>query len=80
MVAKAVHILLPSALQKIEEDLFRDKELEVYIKRDDLIHPLISGNKWRKLSCKQRRQIKYACDQLVGPYERAGFRAYKQMI
>ena len=49
MVAKAAHILLPSALQKIEEDLFRDKELEVYIKRDDLIHPLISGNKWRKL-------------------------------
>ena len=22
---------------------------EVFIKRDDLIHPIISGNKWRKL-------------------------------
>ena len=26
-----------------------DKNVNVYIKRDDLIHPEISGNKWRKL-------------------------------
>ena len=25
------------------------KELELWIKRDDLLHPVISGNKWRKL-------------------------------
>lgn len=25
------------------------KEIEIFIKRDDLIHPYISGNKWRKL-------------------------------
>src|SRR5210317_1746911 len=24
-------------------------ELDLYIKRDDLIHPIVSGNKWRKL-------------------------------
>jgi 1-aminocyclopropane-1-carboxylate deaminase len=29
--------------------VFTEKRLNVFIKRDDLIHPLISGNKWRKL-------------------------------
>ncbi len=29
--------------------VFTEKKLNVFIKRDDLIHPLISGNKWRKL-------------------------------
>jgi 1-aminocyclopropane-1-carboxylate deaminase len=32
-----------------QHELFEEKELNVFIKRDDLIHPLISGNKWRKL-------------------------------
>lgn len=30
-------------------DVFQEKQLSVYFKRDDLIHPFISGNKWRKL-------------------------------
>lgn len=38
-----------SPVQKIEDALFTDKKLALYLKRDDLIHPLISGNKWRKL-------------------------------
>lgn len=29
--------------------VFAAQGLDVFIKRDDLIHPLISGNKWRKL-------------------------------
>lgn len=41
-------MLANSPLQKIESDLFKDKRIEVFIKRDDLIHPEISGNKWRK--------------------------------
>ena len=40
---------LPSPLQKVNHPLFNKKGLELYIKRDDLIHPEISGNKWRKL-------------------------------
>ncbi|MDX1812754.1 MAG: pyridoxal-phosphate dependent enzyme [Gammaproteobacteria bacterium] len=40
---------LPSPLQKIEADILQQKSIQLYIKRDDLIHPLISGNKWRKL-------------------------------
>src|SRR6202000_1787003 len=38
-----------SPVQQIQNDLFDEKGLKVFIKRDDLIHPMISGNKWRKL-------------------------------
>ncbi|REL29001.1 pyridoxal-phosphate dependent enzyme [Thalassotalea euphylliae] len=38
-----------SPIQQIEHPLFKAHQLTVFIKRDDLIHPIISGNKWRKL-------------------------------
>ena len=38
-----------SPVHQIKDELFDKKGLEVFIKRDDLIHPIISGNKWRKL-------------------------------
>ncbi len=38
-----------SPLQKLEDELFHEKGIELYIKRDDLIHPHVQGNKWRKL-------------------------------
>ncbi len=38
-----------SPVQKIDDAVFTDQKLALYLKRDDLIHPLISGNKWRKL-------------------------------
>ena len=38
-----------SPLQAIQHPLFTKHNLNVQIKRDDLIHPIISGNKWRKL-------------------------------
>ena len=40
---------LPSPIQKLESELLSEKQIELWIKRDDLIHPAISGNKWRKL-------------------------------
>ncbi|MFY0607538.1 MAG: pyridoxal-phosphate dependent enzyme [Cyclobacteriaceae bacterium] len=40
---------IPSPLEKISDPLFEEKDIEVWIKRDDLIHPRIMGNKWRKL-------------------------------
>ncbi len=36
-------------LQQIQDSLFKEKGLELWIKRDDLIHSEVSGNKWRKL-------------------------------
>ncbi|HTD40478.1 MAG TPA: pyridoxal-phosphate dependent enzyme [Mucilaginibacter sp.] len=38
-----------SPVHQIHDKLFDEQGLKVFIKRDDLIHPLISGNKWRKL-------------------------------
>ncbi len=38
-----------SPVQPLDVKAFSEKGLEVFIKRDDLIHPVISGNKWRKL-------------------------------
>jgi 1-aminocyclopropane-1-carboxylate deaminase len=40
---------LPTPLQPIEDSLTRQAKVSLYLKRDDLIHPTISGNKWRKL-------------------------------
>ncbi|MGV3630337.1 MAG: 1-aminocyclopropane-1-carboxylate deaminase/D-cysteine desulfhydrase [Bacteroidota bacterium] len=49
-----------SVLQRIVLPLFDAKGVEVYVKRDDLIHELVSGNKWRKLkyNLAQARQNK----------------------
>ena len=44
-----------SPVQQISDKLFDNKEIKVFIKRDDLIHPIISGNKWRKLKYILRR-------------------------
>ncbi len=38
-----------SPVHQIQDQLFDEQGLKVFIKRDDLIHPIISGNKWRKL-------------------------------
>ena len=38
-----------SALQPIIHPLFTKHKISVQVKRDDLIHHIISGNKWRKL-------------------------------
>lgn len=42
-------LLLPSPLHELKDDLFIEKKIKVFFKRDDLIHESISGNKWRKL-------------------------------
>ncbi|MCK5869406.1 MAG: hypothetical protein KAG45_01955 [Methyloprofundus sp.] len=38
-----------SILNKIDEPFIQEQGVELWIKRDDLLHPVISGNKWRKL-------------------------------
>lgn len=38
-----------SPIESLNFPIFNDKGLTLHIKRDDLIHPFISGNKWRKL-------------------------------
>ena len=41
--------LAPSPLTAIEDSQLSHRRLRLSIKRDDLIHPVLSGNKWRKL-------------------------------
>ncbi|WPU93088.1 pyridoxal-phosphate dependent enzyme [Mucilaginibacter sabulilitoris] len=38
-----------SPVHSISNPLFDEHDVKVFLKRDDLIHPMISGNKWRKL-------------------------------
>ncbi len=38
-----------SILTKIDEPLYDQFNIELWMKRDDQLHPVISGNKWRKL-------------------------------
>jgi 1-aminocyclopropane-1-carboxylate deaminase len=38
-----------SPIHQISDPLFEQQYIKVFIKRDDLIHPIISGNKWRKI-------------------------------
>ena len=41
--------IAPSPIQLLEDSLFDKFGVRVYVKRDDLIHPSVQGNKWRKL-------------------------------
>ena len=41
----------------ITDRLLDEKGISLYIKRDDLIHPFISGNKWRKLKYNLRKAL-----------------------
>lgn len=55
-------LLLPSPLEKVQFSLWKDQTQEIYFKRDDLIHPIISGNKWRKFEGHLKKYLegKYA--------------------
>ena len=44
-----MNLPLKVPLQKVINSLLEEKGLDVFIKREDLIHDRISGNKWRKL-------------------------------
>ncbi|WP_236793293.1 1-aminocyclopropane-1-carboxylate deaminase/D-cysteine desulfhydrase [Amycolatopsis sp. GM8] len=46
---EALAIVLPSPLCEVRDDRLQAHGVRLYLKRDDLIHPEIPGNKWRKL-------------------------------
>lgn len=41
--------LPPIPLQQVNVDFLEEKNIQLFVLREDLIHPSISGNKWRKL-------------------------------
>jgi len=44
-----MNLKIPSITTKINSNFLHKKKVDIFIKRDDLIHKIISGNKWRKL-------------------------------
>ena len=38
-----------AVLQRIYDPFLEEKSVKLFLKREDLIHPIVSGNKWRKL-------------------------------
>ncbi len=44
-----LELVVESPIQPVVLPSFAEQGVTVHIKRDDLIHPFISGNKWRKL-------------------------------
>ncbi len=40
---------IPSPIQEIKLNIDNPNQVRLYIKREDLIHNIVSGNKWRKL-------------------------------
>ena len=52
-------LMIPSPIQELNLPLLKNKNLRILVKRDDLIHPWVSGNKYRKL----KYNLKLAIDQ-----------------
>lgn len=55
----------PSILTKIDDPLLVQYQIELWMKRDDLLHPVISGNKWRKLKYILDHALSLGADTLI---------------
>jgi 1-aminocyclopropane-1-carboxylate deaminase len=44
-----LEVVIPSPLQVVDDDRLARRDVRLYLKRDDLIHSDVPGNKWRKL-------------------------------
>ena len=55
----------PSILTKIDDPLLDQYQIKLWIKRDDLLHPIISGNKWRKLKYTLDHALSEGADTLI---------------
>lgn len=42
-------LLQPTPIEQITHPILKERKIELFVKRDDLIHPEMMGNKWRKL-------------------------------
>ena len=55
----------PSILTKIDDPLLTQYQIELWMKRDDLLHPVISGNKWRKLKYSLDHALSSGADTII---------------
>ncbi|MEQ1531549.1 MAG: pyridoxal-phosphate dependent enzyme [Methylococcales bacterium] len=54
-----------SVLTRITDPFLQEQHIELWIKRDDLLHPIISGNKWRKLKYILAHALAVGADTLI---------------
>lgn len=54
-----------SILSPVSDPILSARQLQLWIKRDDLLHPIISGNKWRKLKYILNQALAAGADTLV---------------
>jgi len=52
-------------LVKVNDPLLKEREISLFIKREDLNHPLMSGNKWHKLKYNIQEASKQGKDTLL---------------
>lgn len=55
----------PSPLTRINDPWLDQYAVELWLKRDDLLHPVVSGNKWRKLKYVLQHALSVNADTLV---------------
>lgn len=56
---------MPSILTKIDDPWLAQYPIELWMKRDDLLDPVISGNKWRKLKYILDHALSLGADTLI---------------
>ncbi|HWD05826.1 MAG TPA: pyridoxal-phosphate dependent enzyme [Amycolatopsis sp.] len=56
---------LPSPIVELEDDRLELKGIRLLLKRDDLIHPELPGNKWRKLKFNLEEALAQGHEQLL---------------
>lgn len=61
MIELGIH----SPITRIAGFEWEERGISLWMKRDDMIHPFISGNKWRKLKYALREAGARGCDRLV---------------
>ncbi len=64
-LAKRLSIQVPSPLEPLQVQWAEGSDAKLWVKRDDLLHPVISGNKWRKLEFALADFLKHDYDTIV---------------
>lgn len=59
------HLNIPSPLQEVKYYPLNKRNITLFVKRDDLIHDEISGNKWRKLKLNIEQAIQQGHDTIL---------------
>ncbi|MEY2863072.1 MAG: hypothetical protein RLY58_779 [Pseudomonadota bacterium] len=61
-----LHQVLPaSPVQRLDHPVLQQHQIELWIKRDDLLHPMLIGNKYRKSAVYFRQALAYGVGTLV---------------